>query len=310
LNGRFAPSPTGALHLGNLRTALIAWLAARSTGARFLIRMEDLDPLVSRRDHAAGQLRDLGAIGLEWDPPVVFQSERLDLYREAVERLRADGLTYPCFCTRREIRDAASAPNGPALPDGAYPGTCRDLSSAALRRRYDAGRPAALRLRANSAVVQFRDAQCGLVEAMVDDLVLVRNDGVFAYNLAVVVDDADQGVDQVVRGDDLLLSTPRQLYLGRLLGLPDPVYAHVPLVLGPDGGRLAKRHGAVTLADLKSLDFDASAVLNLLARSLGLAVTGETVTAGGLLGRFPRASLPSGPWKWTDGELPSAPASL
>ena len=202
---------------------------ARSTGGHFMVRMEDLDMVVSRRDIADGQLRDLAANGLDWDGPVVFQSERLDLYRDALPRLTSAGLTYPCFCTRREIREAASAPNGAAQPDGAYPGTCRHLDRRARRQREADGRPPAIRLRAEvGASIGFNDARCGWVEAVIDDVVLVRNDGVFAYNLAVVVDDAAQSVGQVVRGDDLLLSTPRQIYLAGVLGLPIQIgRAHV-----------------------------------------------------------------------------------
>jgi glutamyl-tRNA synthetase len=226
VTGRFAPSPTGDLHLGNLRTALLAWLFARKGGARFLVRMEDLDRGRVRERFYDRQLADLAAIGLDWDGPVVRQSERTHLYEDALGKLD----TYPCWCTRAEIREAASAPHGD-LPEGAYPGTCRDRTSAPTDR------PPALRLRVEGA-------------PGVDDFVLRRGDGAFAYNLAVVVDDAAQGVDQVVRGADLAESTPRQVWLARTLGLPEPSYAHVPLVLGPDGARLAKRHGAVTLREL------------------------------------------------------------
>ncbi|HSL59118.1 MAG TPA: tRNA glutamyl-Q(34) synthetase GluQRS, partial [Acidimicrobiales bacterium] len=236
--GRFAPSPTGTLHLGNLRTALVAWLFARSSGSRFLVRMEDLDRVQSRPEHERGQLADLAALGLDWDGPVLRQSERFDRYEAAIARLDAAGLTYRCWCTRREIREAASAPHGD-LPDGAYPGTCRDLPTRELAARERSDRPAALRLRADHATVGFTDRLVGPVSGRIDDVVLRRNDGVPAYNLAVVVDDADQGVEEVVRGDDLLSSTPRQLHLARLLDLAEPTHAHVPLALAPDGERLA-----------------------------------------------------------------------
>ncbi|MEA2451273.1 MAG: glutamyl-tRNA synthetase [Thermoleophilaceae bacterium] len=244
MTGRFAPSPTGDLHLGNLRTALVAWLFARSRGGRFLMRMEDLDRGRVRDEFYERQLADLAAVGIDWDGPVVRQSERIALYEDALGRLD----TYPCWCTRAEVRDAASAPHG-ELPEGAYPGTCLRLSAAERAERERSGRPAALRLRAGGARVEFDDELHGRRSGSVDDFVLRRGDGAFAYNLAVVVDDAAQGVDHVVRGDDLVDSTPRQLLLARLLGVPEPRYAHVPLVLGPDGARLAKRHGAVTLAD-------------------------------------------------------------
>ena len=228
-SGRFAPSPSGDLHVGNLRTALLAWLFARSTGRRFVVRMEDLDRV--RAGSAGRQLADLAAIGLDWDGPVVHQSSRTGRYEDALRRLTADGLTYECFCTRREIQQAASAPHpDPALPvgstaDGSYPGTCRDLSTAEIDDRRRAGRPSALRLRAGTDRWTVDDVLRGSFTGVVDDVVLRRNDGVAAYNLAVVVDDAAQGIDQVVRGDDLLTSAPRQAYLGSLLGLPSVTYA-------------------------------------------------------------------------------------
>jgi glutamyl-tRNA synthetase len=245
MTGRFAPSPTGDLHLGNLRTALLAWLFARSSGGRFLMRVEDLDTGRVRPGVEERQLADLRAVGVDWDGPVVRQSERVGLYEEALGRLD----TYPCFCTRAEIREAASAPHG-ALPEGAYPGTCRELSVAEREAFEAAGRRPALRVRAGGASVSVTDRLLGEVAGGVDDFVVRRGDGAFAYNLAVVVDDAEQGVDEVVRGADLAESTPRQVWLARTLGLPEPAYAHVPLVLGPDGARLAKRHGAVTLREV------------------------------------------------------------
>jgi glutamyl-tRNA synthetase len=291
-DGRFAPSPTGTLHLGNLRTALLAWLFARSAGARFLVRMEDLDPGRVRMDSAREQLEDLAAIGLDWDGEVLFQSTRHDAYEAAIERLHAEGRVYECFCTRAEIRAAASAPHGP-LPEGAYPGTCLRLSDGERRRKRAGGRPPALRLRAGAARIGFEDRLLGHHEAVVDDFVVRRNDGAYAYNLAVVVDDADQGVEQVVRGADLLETTPRQIWLADALELPVPVYTHVPLVLGPDGARLAKRHGAVMLADRAETP---AQVRGLLAVSLHLAQSGETPSMTDLLERFDPEALPSEPW--------------
>jgi glutamyl-tRNA synthetase len=284
-DGRFAPSPTGTLHLGNLRTALLAWLFARSRDARFLVRMEDLDTGRVRERFYDEQLHDLAALGLDWDGPVVRQSERLALYADAVDRLRRDGLVYECWCTRAEIREAASAPHG-ELPEGAYPGTCRELTAAQRAERAASGRPPALRVRADAAPVTFQDRIAGPVSGVVDDFVVRRNDGAYAYNLAVVVDDADQGIGEVVRGADLLDSTPRQLWLGARLGLRAPRPAHVPLMLGPDGARLAKRHGAVTLADRAKRGEDAGDVRAHLASTVGLAAPGEAVTPAQLVERF------------------------
>ncbi len=286
-NGRFAPSPSGDLHLGNLRTALLAWLFARSTGRGFLMRVEDLDRV--RPGAAERQLADLAAIGLEWDPPVVRQSERIPRYEAAIARLTAAGLSYECFCTRREIQQAATAPHGPM---GAYPGTCRDLTARQRAERRAAGRPAALRLRSGVHDFEITDELHGPYRGAVDDLVLRRGDGVPAYNLAVVVDDAEQGVDQVVRGDDLLPSTPRQAYLATLLGLPVPRYAHVPLVLNQAGQRLAKRDGAVTLGDRLDRGETVEQVVGFLAGSLGYAASSPAE----LLPRFRPADLPREPW--------------
>jgi glutamyl-tRNA synthetase len=294
-DGRFAPSPSGPLHLGNLRTALLAWLFARSAGSRFLVRIEDLDRERSRPEHERSQLRDLHAIGVDWDGEPVRQSTRTDLYRTALDRLGDGSRVYPCWCTRAELRAAAEAPHGP-VPDGAYPGTCRGLSAAQRRRRERAaGRPPSWRLDARGEMVGFEDRLHGRIDGAVDDFVLWRWDGTPAYNLAVVVDDADQGIGEVVRGDDLLDSTPRQLLLYRLLGLPEPAHAHVPLVLGPDGARLAKRHGAVALADRAALGESPAAAVSWMAAGLGLAEPGEAVTAARLVERFDPAALPREP---------------
>ena len=291
-DGRFAPSPTGALHLGSLRTAVLAWLFARSAGARFLIRIEDLDPQRSRRTLEAGQLADLRGLGLESDAPVVRQSQRLTLYRDAIASLRAAGRLYPCFCTRAEIRAAASAPHDGELAD-AYPGTCAALDPAVAAGRIAAGDRYALRVRARQEPITFVDRLLGERSAVVDDFVVCRTDGVPAYQLAVVVDDAAQGIGEVVRGADLADSTPRQILLARLLGLAVPAYAHVPLVLAPDGERLAKRHRAVTLADRAE---PAAVTLALLAHTLGLALGRERVReVGELLDEFDPARLPREP---------------
>ena len=293
-DGRFAPSPTGILHVGNLRTALLAWLFARSAGARFLMRVEDLDRQRVKPGYEEQQLGDLAAIGIDWDGPVVRQSERLDLYADALHKLDSAGHLYPCFCTRAEIREAASAAHGP-LPEGAYPGTCRELTSAERAEREASDRPPALRLNAHDARVTFVDRLIGEQTGVVDDFVVRRGDGTPAYNLAVVVDDALQGVREVVRGADLVDSTPRQLLLARILGLDEPTHAHVPLVIGPDGARLAKRHGAVTLADRAEQGESPADVVSWIARSVGLAEPGEPVTAAALVERFDPEALPREP---------------
>jgi glutamyl-tRNA synthetase len=288
--GRYAPSPTGQLHLGNLRTALLAWLCARSTGRRFLLRIEDLDTARVRPGMAEQQLADLAALGVTFDAQPVVQSERLAAYRDAL-RILAD-TTYECFCSRREIAEAASAPHGTVRP---YPGTCRNLTEAGRATRRLTRRPA-LRLRANGGRQTIRDLLHGEITAEVDDVVLLRNDGVPAYNLAVVVDDAFSGIDQVVRGDDLLPAAATQAYVTELLGYRPPTYAHVPLAVNVEGRRLAKRDGAVTLPQLAEEGISPGAVLRLMAESLDLAVPGEHLTLDLLLGRFNVERLPREPW--------------
>ncbi|MGW9551077.1 tRNA glutamyl-Q(34) synthetase GluQRS [Citricoccus zhacaiensis] len=350
--GRYAPSPSGDLHLGNLRTAILAWLYARHSDRTFLLRIEDLDRVRSGAE--AQQVADLAAIGLTWDAEPVRQSERIHLYEDALTALGGaggkdaldSGLIYECYCSRKDIAEATSAPHlaphdaapsaphppaeataptGPGgaapllLPPGSYPGTCRNLTESERERRR-AERPAALRINAARAaglpdgqapVHRITDRLNGTVEAAVDDFVLRRNDGAYAYNLAVVVDDLAQGVDQVVRGDDLLSSTPRQDWLARLLAertsrpAPETEYVHVPLVLNAAGQRLAKRDGAVTLADLAALPASSAhgdqgsddgwspeRVRDLLLDSLGLP-------AGPLdraLTRFDPDAVPGSPW--------------
>jgi glutamyl-tRNA synthetase len=282
LKGRFAPSPTGVLHLGNLRTALLAWLFARSAGSSFLMRVEDLDAGRVREAFVDEQLGDLAAIGLDWDGEVIRQSLRDAVYQQALARLDV----YECFCTRAEIREAASAAHGPV---GAYPGTCRDLTPA-QRDALRTSRSPALRVRASGETVTFVDRVAGEFSGEVDDFVVRRNDGAYAYNLAVVVDDGAQGVEEVVRGADLLDSTPRQIWLARALGLPEISYAHVPLVLGPDGRRLAKRDGDVTLREVAPGD-----AVAWMASSLGLP---PARTASELLPSFDPGALPRDPTRF------------
>lgn len=289
MSGRFAPSPTGPLHVGNLRTAVLAWLAARADGIGFIVRMEDLDRVQAAPEHERAQLGDLASIGLDWDGDVVRQSERFDLYRDALATLAGRGLVYECFCSRREVRaEIEAAPSAPHLPPGSYPGTCRELTAERRTAYLDDGRTPALRLRADashdsahdrspdgSLSISFDDLVAGTVTGGVDDVVLRRNDGVPAYNLAVVVDDALQGVTQVVRGDDLLASTARQIHLQHLLDLPTPTYGHVPLVFGDDGERLSKRHGSVTLDRLVDVAISPFRILVEILRSFGTDVDGD-----------------------------------
>lgn len=283
--GRFAPSPSADLHIGNLRTAVLAWLFARSTSRRFVMRVEDLDDRTFA-DIAERQLTDLAAIGVTWDGPTERQSEHAQRYDAVVAELDARGLLYECYCSRRDI---AQAPRAPHAPQGAYPGTCRNLTDAQRRQRRDeTGRPPALRLRTDEITYTVEDVLHGRYTGIVDDFVVRRGDGVAAYNLAVVVDDAAQGIDQVVRGDDLLSSSPRQAYLARLLGYPEPSYAHVPLVLNEDGARLAKRDGAVTLAEI-----GVQRALAQIAASLGWPTATDLDS---LLHVFDPARLPRHPW--------------
>jgi len=284
------------LHVGNLRTALVAWLMARSSGRDFLIRIEDLDVtrVAAAPAVAQGQLDDLAAIGLTADGEVVRQSDRLPRYAAALSALE----TYECYCTRREIAEAASAPHDDGYRP--YPGTCRDLSDAERAARR-AGRPPALRVRSPGETVTVDDVWHGRVSGVVDDFVVRRNDGGYAYNLAVVVDDIAQGVDQVVRGDDLLSSAPRQAWLTQKLGGAVPLYGHVPLVVGADGRRLAKRDGAITLGDLAGLGWTPAQALTLLGASLGLVTEAEAseealVSPETLLKRFDPGTLPRTPW--------------
>jgi glutamyl-tRNA synthetase len=276
--GRFAPSPSADLHIGNLRTAILAWLFARSTGRRFLLRVEDLDDRTFS-DVAARQVADLAAIGVTWDEPPEYQTTHQDRYDAVIADLTARGLVYECYCSRKDI---LQAPRAPHAPEGAYPGTCRDAP-----RRTNPDRAPALRLRSDTFAYTVTDLLHGEYTGSVDDFVLRRGDGVPAYNLAVVVDDAAQGVDQVVRGDDLLSSSPRQAYLAALLGFAAPVYAHVPLVLNAEGKRLAKRDGAVTLADI-----GVQRALHEIAVSLGFTAT----TPDAMLDQFDPAGLPTRPW--------------
>lgn len=261
---RFAPSPTGALHAGHAVAAIAAHDRARDAGGRFLLRIEDIDTGRSRPEHVAGILADLEWLGLRWDGEVVFQSQRMPRYAAALDRLRAMGLVYPCFCTRadiaRELAASASAPHG---VDGAvYPGTCRAIPAERAAARLDephAWRIDMARATALAGPLAWCDELAGMVHAdpmAQGDVVLARKDAGTSYHLAVTVDDAAQGVTHVVRGIDLFAATHVHRLLQTLLDLPVPVWRHHPLLLGPDGQRLAKRNGAPTLAALRDSGVD------------------------------------------------------
>jgi glutamyl-tRNA synthetase len=297
--GRYAPSPTGALHLGNLRTALLAWLFARSAGGAFVLRMEDLDRPRTRPGAAARILADLRWLGLDWDegPDVggahgpYVQSQRAALYAAVLGRLRAAGLLYPCYCTRAELSQLASAPQGPVGEPPPYPGTCRHLTTRQRRAHEASGRRPALRFRAPGTPIAFADRVAGPqrenVAACVGDFVVRRSDGVIAYQLAVVVDDALMGITQMVRGADLLSSTARQLALFDALGHPRPTaFAHVPLALDDRGDRLAKRDAAAGIAALQARGLSADHVLGALAASCGIWPPATPATPRDLLAAF------------------------
>jgi len=272
ITSRFAPSPTGRLHLGHAWSALLAHDFARSRGGAFLLRIEDIDPNRSRPEHVDGIIEDLGWFGLAWDGEVVFQSRRLPLYAEALDQLKAEDLVYPCFCTRAaiaaEIAASASAPHGPDGP--LYPGTCRSLSRAERERRMK-NEPHAWRLDSAKAAAAAgplywsdEDTEVQVEPEAHGDVVLARKDAPTSYHLAVTVDDAAQGVTDVVRGRDLYAATDVHRLLQALLGLPTPLYHHHPLLLDGEGRRLAKRSGAPTLADLRAVGADPGALVESL----------------------------------------------
>lgn len=279
---RLAPSPTGALHLGNARTFFINWILARQNGWRILLRIEDLDGPRIKPGSDRILLEDLQYLGLNWDQGPLYQSAREAEYRCAVDRLLKSRLAYPCICTRREVDLAASAPHA---EDGAsvYPGTCRGRFGTLEQARTAAGREPAIRFAAPDRVVEFEDRFLGHrrinVATQLGDFVIAKSDGTAAYQLAVVVDDLAAGVTEVVRGDDLLDSTPRQILIYEALGATDriPHYTHLPLVIGADGRRLAKRHGDTRLASYRQLGVPASRVLELLARWCGMGAAPDAI---------------------------------
>jgi glutamyl-tRNA synthetase len=300
--GRYAPSPTGRLHLGNARTALLAWLSCRAQGGRFVLRVEDLDRARVLPGAEAALIEDLRWLGLDWDegadvggPFAPYrQSDRTDRYDEAVARLLSLGRAFPCACSRAEVARAASAPHGPDDEGPRYPGTCRPLDGEEVEARARAaGRRVAIRFKSAGERIGFEDRVHGKVDpGAVDDFVLRRADGVASYQLAVVVDDAAMAIDEVVRGDDLLSSTPRQIALYEALGWRAPRFAHVPLLLdAATGERMAKRTRPPSLASLREAGWAPERVVGCLAASAGLSPAGEITSAGALLAAFTEAPL-------------------
>ena len=293
--GRLAPSPTGALHLGNVRTFMIAWLRARSQGGRVVFRMEDLDHPRDKPGAAEAAAEELRWLGFDWDEEHV-QSERRETYREALGRLKEAGLVYPCVCSRKDVEAAQSAPHsGEQL---FYPGTCRGRFSTWAEAAKV--RPPCWRFRVQEGtVVSFADVFAGPYEQDVSrslgDFPLARDEDGAGYTLAVVVDDAAMGVTEVVRGDDLLPATPAQMLVQRALGLPTPAYCHVPLAVGPDGRRLAKRHGDTRISSFRAAGWSAERLIGFIAASCGMGAGGPCRLRD-LLPVFSLDRVPHEPW--------------
>jgi glutamyl-tRNA synthetase len=295
--GRLAPSPTGAQHVGNARTYLLAWLSARSRGGKVVLRIEDIDSPRIKAGAAEQALEELHWLGLDWDEEPLVQTSRLAYYEAALERLKQQDLVYPCTCTRGDIDRAASAPH--AEHEGAvYPGTCARRTVADAARLGD--QPFAWRMRVGDRRYPFVDDFLGPVDVDLrqigGDFVVWKSAGTPAYQLAVVVDDAAQGVTEVTRGDDLVPSTPRQLLLYDALGLTPPVFTHVPLVVGPDGRRLAKRHGDTRLSSLRAAGVRAESLLGLLAWSCGWLADIQPISIAQLLPLFRLDTIPRTPF--------------
>ena len=305
--GRLAPSPTGAQHVGNARTYLLAWLSIRSRGGRLILRMEDIDSPRVKRGAAEQAIDDLRWLGLDWDEGPFVQTERLEHYRAALDRLKAAERIYPCTCTRSDIVAAASAPH--AGQEGPiYPGTCANRSAYDAEALIKSGVPIAWRFRAadKERVIQdlvTGEQRCNVARDL-GDFVVGKSDGTPAYQLAVVVDDAAMGVTEVLRGDDLLPSAFRQLELYEALGTTPPAFAHVPLVVGTDGRRLAKRHGDTRLSTLREQGVAPEQLVGLLASSCGLTISPEPCRASDLLPGFSLSRIPKVPWVWENDLFP------
>ena len=290
MRSRLAPSPTGALHVGNVRTFLLTWLHVRSAGGTLVLRVDDLDGPRVKKGAEKDALADLEWLGLDWDAGegVLVQSERGAVYDAAAQGLLARGLAFPCVCTRSEVETAASAPHGPDGPR--YPGTCRGRFATLEAAERATGRPAALRFLATPGPVPFDDLLYGRevhdVAEETGDFVVRKSNGTAAYQLATVLDDAATGIDLVIRGSDLLPSTSRQILLHRALGLRPPAYLHLPLVVGPDGRRLAKRHGDTSVRTLRAAGWTAPALVGRIAATAGLCTPDEALAPHALLARY------------------------
>ena len=311
VRGRLAPSPTGQIHLGNAWAFLLAWWAARSAGGKVVLRLEDIDPQRARPAFSRQLLEDLLWLGLDWDegprlapdgslhddgPHAPYEQSRCGaLYAAALQRLEAGGRVSPCFCTRKELRALAGAPHVDDM-GAPYPGTCRHLSDAQRAALLAQGRRACLRFRGNGEAIVFQDIlqgrQCARLEDCGGDFALQRSDGVVAYQLAVAVDDGRMGITQVVRGRDILPSTPRQIALLRFLGYQNPVYAHIPLLCDSEGQRLAKRHHSLSVQALRAEGVPAARCVGLLAWLAGCNPDGRDMTPAEGLARFRLAALP------------------
>lgn len=292
MKGRFAPSPSGRMHLGNIASCLVAWLSARSQGGEIVLRLEDLDDRAKNPEAARLIIEDFEWLGLTWDEGPYYQSNRSELYTEAIEHLREEGLTYPCFCTRSELH-VASAPHA---SDGTYiyAGTCKNLSSEEVAKRSLERKPATRlsvpKENTAEAIIEFEDLAFGHISENLatecGDFLIQRSDGIVAYQLAVVVDDALMGVTEVVRGCDLLGSVARQMYLQDLLGYGHPTYGHTPLLVAPDGKRLSKREHSLDMEELRKRYSSPEPVLGALAYHLGFIEDASPISAIELIEYF------------------------